>query len=239
MVEFFYSLSEVISANKKYILSIGRRQPMHIGHKNTLKKLIKIQNELDLQLIYVMGSTNVAGDPLFNPFVNPLNVEQQIKQFQIAFPDTKAIFLSIIDEPDMNQWGVSIIDALNKLNIQPQDCVIHFVGKEEDKLTEDVSFTKNNNETITIAAQHWLIEAIAYYDIAIWFDREIETDLTISARNLRQLDLANLTLKEKALFATPEYLKSLALQARLSNPNKEEKLSLKELTLQRLRIEIR
>ena len=133
----FYDLDEVIKSKVKYILSIGKRQPMHIGHKKSLERIIDIK---DTTLIYVMGSVNVAGDPLFDPFTNPLNISQQIEQFKRAFPNQKVIFLPILDVVNMSEWGPSITLSLKELGIKPHDCAIHFIGKPEDRLTKSSKF---------------------------------------------------------------------------------------------------
>jgi hypothetical protein len=225
----FHSLKEVQDAKIKYILSIGKRQPMHIGHKKSLERILAINN---IRLIYVIGSVNTVKDPLFDPFTNPLNLSQQIEQFKIAFPENEAIFLPILDVKDMSEWGPSIISSLAELNIKPQDCAIHFIGKPEDRLKTANSFYLPNGEEIILEPRRWLIEAIGYYDIAIWFDDEIEVDLNISARNLREIDLES---EQKSAFATPDYLLKIAKEARdqlSSGP-----ITLRDLSLKRIKSE--
>ncbi len=224
-----HTIEELKSQNIKYILSIGKRQPMHIGHKASLERILALKN---MQLVYVMGSCNLKGDPLFDPLVNPLTIEQQIKQFKAVFPEKEAIFIAIPDVPEMGKWGDVMIETLAEYNIFPNECAIHFIGKDEDRLEKDLQFTMTNGKDVFLRKGQWLIEALAFWGFTFWFDKETETDLSISARNLRKLDLNGNT----DLFAAPEYLKELALQAREGNPEiKREPLTLYDLSLQRIK----
>lgn len=223
------SVEDLKSQNIKYILSIGKRQPMHIGHKASLERILALR---DMQLVYVIGSCNLKGDPLFDPLVNPLTVKQQIKQFAVVFPKEQAIFIPITDVPDMGKWGDVMIESLAAHKISPKECAIHFIGKDEDRLTQDLRFTMSDGKDVTLRKGQWLIEALAFWGFTIWFDKEIKTDLSISARNLRKLDLE----KNIELLAAPEYLKELASKAREHNPEvKGEPLTLYDLSLERMK----
>ncbi len=235
MQNYFYNVKELQEAGVKYILSIGKRQPMHIGHQRSLGRIIELK---EMKLIYVIGSSNTGKDPLFDPVVNPLTVNQQIEQFKQVFPKQEVIFLPILDVIDMGKWGPSIIDALNNINIDPQKCAIHFIGKAEDKLMVESKFHLVNGREVTLLPGQWLIEALTYYDLAIWFDQEMLVDLSISARKFRQLDLENLKPEQKDLLAAPDYLKNLAQQARKNNPELlGEPITLYDLSLQRKKME--
>ena len=238
MQKYIYKLQQVKDLGIKYILSIGKRQPMHIGHKKTLEKILSIKKT---KLIYVIGSANKGGDPLFNPFVNPLNIYQQIEQFKFVFPNKEVIFLPIIDVADMSKWGPSIINSLSDIGINPEECVMHFVGKPEDKLKDKTSFYLLSGEEVTLNPGQWLVEAMGYYGFTLWLDNEIEADLSISARNLRELDLENLTDEQKIIISCPNFLLKIAKEARENNPDKDnltnDPITLKDLSLQRLRLE--
>lgn len=222
-------LEELKLKNIKYILSIGKRQPMHIGHKTSLERILALK---DMHLVYVMGSCNLKGDPLFDPIVNPLTIEQQIKQFKKVFPEEEAIFIAIPDVPEMGKWGDVMIESLAKYKIFPKECAIHFIGKDEDRLEKDLRFTMSNGKDVFLRKGQWLIEALAFWGFTIWFDKEIKTDLRISARNLRKFDLDGNT----DIFAAPKYLKELVLKARKGNPEiKGEPLTLYDLSLQRIK----
>lgn len=223
------TIEDLKSQNIKYILSIGKRQPMHIGHRASLERILALK---DMQLVYVIGSCNLKGDPLFDPLVNPLTVKQQIKQFEIVFPKEKVIFIPIPDVPEMGKWGDVMIESLASHNISPKECAIHFIGKDEDRLTKDLRFTMSDEKDVILRKRQWLIEALAFWGFTIWFDKEIKTDLSISARNLRKLDL-NINNK---LFAAQEYLKELSMKARKMNPEVNgEPLTLYDLSLQRMK----
>jgi len=225
---------ELLARKIKYIISIGKRQPMHIGHKNTLAKILALK---DFKLIYIMGSSNLKGDVLFDPFTNPLTISQQIEQFRRVFPEDGAIFLPIDDDNEIGIWGDIIIEALAKVNIKPEECVIHFIGKNEDKISEEVKFKLKSGEEAILKPGEWLIEALKYWGFHFWFDIDQDPDLTISARNLRKLDLENLSNKEKNLFAAPDYIIEISKAAREANPEKEKlkniPITMNDLSLQR------
>lgn len=238
MHKYLYKPAHLKDAGIKYILSIGKRQPMHIGHKRSLERILSMD---EFKLVYVIGSTNKGGDKLFDPFTNPLNLDQQIEQFKICFPKREAIFLPIMDVADMSQWGPSITESLHQLGIEAKECAIHFIGKPEDKLSNSSSFRLINGDLVTLNEGQWLIEAMAYYGFFIWFDEELPVNLSISARNLRKIDLNNLRDDQKHLFSTPEYLLKLAKKARENNPDKDsikdKPITLEDLSLERLRLE--
>lgn len=235
MQNYFYDINQVKNAGIKYILSIGKRQPMHMGHKQSLEKILSIEG---IKLIYVIGSTNKGGDPLFDPIVNPLTIDQQIDQFNHVFPESDAIFLSILDVKDVGRWGPSIIDALEEKNINPKECIIHFIGKPEDKIVEKCEFDLVNGDKVSLLPGQWLIEALAYYNLAIWFDQDMLVDLSISARKFRQLDLENLIEDQEKLLAAPDFIKEICIKAREGNLELEEKpITLYDLSLQRIKKE--
>jgi hypothetical protein len=227
---YFHKLQQVKDAGIKYILSIGKRQPMHIGHKRSLERILTIEGT---KLVYVIGSTNLPGDPLFDPFTNPLDVNQQIEQFKISIPNKEVIFLPILDVADMSKWGPSIIASLSELGIKPEECAMHFIGKPEDKLKSPSSFTLPDEKIVTLSAGQWLVEAMGYYGFIIWIDNEMEVNLNLSARSLRKMDLENLTVTEKSLFAAPDYLLKIAKEARKKNKDKKGPITLEDLSLVR------
>ncbi len=229
MPKNIFNIDQLESANIKYILSIGKRQPMHVGHKKSLEKILALKN---MQLVYVIGSSNLKGDPLFDPIINPLTIDQQKEQFIRVFPGQKAIFVPIMDVPDMGKWGDIMINSLAEYGIIPQNCAIHFIGKAEDKLAQDVSFNLHGKK-VSLKPGQWLIEALNFWGFPIWFDKELKTDLSISARNLRNLDLCS---QDTELFAAPEYLKELAMKAREGNPElKDNPITLYDLSLERMK----
>lgn len=214
-----HSEEELKQNGVKYIISIGKRQPMHVEHKKCIAKLLSL---VDYRLIFAIGSSNQPGDKLFDPITNPLSVEEQIKQFKIVFPEANPIFIAVDDDPDMGKWGDLLIDALSKHNILPQECVIYFIGKEEDRLVEEVKFTKTDGDVCVLKEGEWLIEALRFWGFAFWYDKDIQVNLDISARKLRKLDLEYMSAEERNLFAAPDFIISLAKAAREANPEKDK-----------------
>lgn len=229
-MENFYHLDELKARNIKYILSIGKRQPMHVEHKKGLEKILALKN---MKLVYIIGSANLKGDPLFDPIVNPLTIKQQKEQFKAVFPDADPLFLSINDDPEMEKWGDIIIAALAEYNIHPSECAIYFIGKEEDKLKQDISFSLAGKK-VKLRAGQWLIEALNFWGFPIWFDKDLKVDLNLSARNLRILDLFD--KDNMKFFAAGEYLQEQALKARAKNPELGDlAITLYDLSLQRMK----
>jgi hypothetical protein len=224
MSNYVYNLEGLKQRNIKYILSIGKRQPMHIEHKKSLEKILALK---DMQLVYVIGSANLKGDPLFDPIINPLSIEEQKDQFRAVFPDASPVFLTIEDVPDMGQWGDIIIKTLKEKGIDAKECAIYFIGKDEDRLDRDLS-----ENGVSLKKGQWLIEALSYWGFVIWFDQDLAVNLNISARNLRKMDLLN--ENNLKLLAAPEYIQNLAIKARENNPELVgEPITMYDLSLKR------
>lgn len=217
-MEYIYNVGDVSLVSPKYIISIGRRQPMHIGHIMGIKRILSIENA---KLIYVIGSMNLFGDLLFDPINNPLNLEQQIQQFKLVFPKENPIFIALKDFPDTLLWASTLIKLLQDINISSDECVIHFIGKKEDVLQTKKYWYVDGKEILLLPNQ-WEIEIFKYFGFRIWMDSlqyivKDSADLCISARNFRGIDLYNLSQSDKRLLATPDYLKKIALKARYFN----------------------
>ncbi len=226
MDNYVYNVEDLRQRNIKYILSIGKRQPMHIEHKKSLDKILALK---DMQLVYVIGSANLKGDPLFDPVINPLNIEEQKEQFKAVFPKSSPIFLTIEDVPNMGQWGDIIIEALKEKDIDAKECAIYFIGKDEDRINKDL-----DERGVSLKKGQWLIEALSHWGFIIWFDQDLAVNLSISARNLRKMDL--LDEDNVKLLAAPEYIKNLAIEARENNPELVGKpITMYDLSLKRIK----
>ena len=205
-------LNELRSAKSiKYIITIGRRQPMHIGHKQSLDKIISNLNEA--KIIYGIGSSNLNA-PFFNPLTNPLSIEQQVGQFYAVFPEQDAIFLPIEDVGNMGVWSENIVKSLAAENIRPDECVVYFLGKEEDKRTE-AKITQCYGRDVTMPVGDWEINIINQWGFNIWNDLQLdEADLNISARQFREKDFRTFTEAEKILLPAFDYLYNEIIIAR-------------------------
>ena len=234
MSNYLFNYQDFIASKKQFVISIGKRQPMHIVHKLGLERITHLENK---NLIYVIGSTNSYGDKFYDPYTNPLTIDQQITQFKRVFPDYQKVkFVTINDVPEMNQWGPILLSKLSELDIKPEDCIIYFSGKNEDKITQELSFTIGDDKTVSLNPGQWLIEGLAFYGFDIFFDK-LDLSPDISARNLRKLDLFNLLESDKILYADLEFLQELVRNARRENPNdtKDIPITLEELSLKRIR----
>ena len=242
----FQSFEEARQAGIKYMIAMGRRQPAHVGHIATLKKIM----DEGMFLIVGVGSTNTAekanGLPepkeTFNPISNPLTFEQQKEQIKRAFPDkVEGRDYIIVDFPDLNDnpvWCKKVVDSTKRaIEINgrypdiSKEVAWHWIGKPEDK--------KTKKPDGTIALEYYWDDTFRETSFPVLFDQPHEgIGLHLSARQLRPLDLNNLTEEQKAKFADWEYIRDLANKARENNPGKAllERLpvTMFDLTLERL-----
>ena len=191
----FKTAAELHEAGIKTVASIGRRQPMHIMHQKTLQRIV----DAGFRLLVVVGSTNSADDPLYNPIKNPLNFEQQIQQIRHAMPNVDMDIVPLDDVGDLEVWCQNLRDLL------PEGSAVHFMGKGQDKSNFSI---RAGREFITME-DAWEIEALPHFDVNLWLDNNWDGyDPDLSATDLREVDLNNPQGAEK-LFATFDYVKSL------------------------------
>ena len=235
----------------KYMLAVGRRQPMHVAHLETLQKIL----QHGYTLIMVVGSTNEAIKPdgchdhFFEPIANPLTPTQQFNQARAALKEWRAgtdyLILPFPDVHDNDVWCWRLAESLKgwieidgKFPDLSGQTAFHFRGKEEDKrLRRFIGQTPEAHE-----------ERLAYFwegqfdrlGLPVLQDAPLPgTDMqSVSGTRLRQMDLNTLTPEQYALFAVPDYIISEANWARSQNPSKaliaHIPVTTFDLTLQRL-----
>lgn len=225
-------------AGIEYAVSIGRRQPMHKMHRDSINEII----EEGLKLVLVAGSTNTAvkdngeQDRLFDPISNPLSFNQQKEQFFSAFSDLSeedAVIIPFDDIGNLSLWSENLAKLLKEKGILEKS-VLHFRGKEQDK--GEVKFFKDSKEIIL--KNSWQTDALRYFGLSIWYSENPSADdykIDSSALRAEQLE------KNKNILATPDYLINITNQAREENPDKDKlqnvPVTMFDLSLKRMKEE--
>lgn len=233
----------------EYILTIGRRQPMHVGHLKTIKDIIGE----GYKPIIVIGSTNRGHkdngllDPLFEPVSNPLTLAQQREQIRLALGDKKeGLEYFITEMPDMGdneKWCAKLSQILNgQLYIEGRypditdKTAFHFIGKEVDRRPRRLVGEKGVIKEVLAYFWEGILDRLGIPVLQTGAHDGI--DINLSATTLRKLDLNNLTVEQKALFATPDYIINLANEARLHNQlDASIPVTMLDLSLDRLKKE--
>jgi len=212
----YTSKQQVQLSGKRYVVCIGRRQPMHRLHKESIEEAL----ETGLKLIYVIGSTNTADSDLYDPINNPLTYEQQIEQFYLTFPQARGnkdiTIIGIEDVGNLAIWAQNLVDKLDKLGVT-KDCVVHFRGKNIDRHDFDIEIA---GQKITLK-DSWYIDTLPYFGLSVWYSKNIfKRDYDISSRHLRLYDLNKIGKYKQQQFACYDYIKKLANDAREASPIK-------------------
>lgn len=221
----------------RYAISMGRRAPMHRMHVDCLHEIVNA----GLMPVIGIGSTNGATSPLYDPLKNPLTEEQQREQLRRVvcreFPqEAEAILPLIFSQEDLGhaeKWSKNIAQMMQNKGFFGR-CVLHFRAKESD------FEVKNNN----IRALSGYTKILAEHGVPSWGSHNIHPDDdNIHASDMRKWDLNRLSDDQRALFAAPDYIVSLANAARKRNPMNaiiEEAgipVTMLDLSLERMRME--
>lgn len=219
--------------NMRYGLSVGRRCPMHSAHVTCLRDIIAA----GLTPVVCFGSANDATNPNYDPIKTPLTVEQQITQLRMVmeqeFPDlcetVMALAFAQEDVGNAEKWSASVVEKLKDGEDISEFCVMHFFDKNVDHNTPaDASIKPLSNYS----------DAFLERGVSVW---HCFTDSELSATIMREWDLRHLTDEQRATFAAPDYIISLAEAARANNPDRDllEKIpvTMLDLSLERMRNE--
>ncbi len=233
----------------KYMLAVGRRQPMHQGHLKTIQRIM----EQGFTPIIVIGSTNTAekvnglADPLFEPVSNPLTLEQQREQIRLSLPGkVEGKDYHLVPFPDLGdneKWNQTLIGTLKgQIEIDGKypnllgQTAFHFIGKPEDKRPRRLVSADGKSEEVLAYFWEDTFEKLALPVLNDSLHEEVPAEL--SATSLRSLDINHLSDADRALFAAPDYVVEQAKAARDSNPDKALLIDIPvtafDLTLQRL-----
>ncbi|HYD18914.1 MAG TPA: nitrilase-related carbon-nitrogen hydrolase [Patescibacteria group bacterium] len=213
----------------EYAVSIGRRAPMHRIHADCLLEIA----EAGLKPVIFIGSTNGADSRWFDAVKNPLTPEQQKEQLKHALPQIydDALILTLPDVGNQEKWFDGFFEMFDGTPFKDKS-VVHYRAKAAD--------AKDANGAIKPLSAY--MEGFGKRGLPAWESyNRAPADDEINATEIRSFDLNNLTDAQRALMAAPDYVISLARDARAANPDrdilKDVPLTVFDLTLERLRRE--
>lgn len=112
-----------------YTVYIGRFQPFHLGHLNTIKAALQISKKL----IVVLGSANSP-----RTIKSPFNIHERIEMIQSCLSGEecdKITFTSVEDQMYNNaNWAASVLEVVDK--ITNHDKSVALLGAKKDQKTE-------------------------------------------------------------------------------------------------------
>lgn len=245
-------IEKIRKANFENAVSVGRRQPMHKMHYDSINEILN----LAMRLVYVVGSTNSAFtvegevDKLFDPIKNPLTFLQQRQQLFFAFPhlydmericrerpqvvpEKNVIIISLPDIGNLTKWSKKLCGLLSDYGVLEKS-VLHFRGKQIDKgEIEYVSGEKQRQ-----ISDSWPTDALRDFGLSIWYsENPKEEDYLIHSSDLR---IVNLEEENKNIIAY-DYIFDQVKRARENDPDKNKlrkiPLTMFDLTLERMRKE--
>lgn len=211
-----------------YGISIGRRAPMHRVHVDCLREI----EAAGLLPVIVIGSTNSADSRLFDPVRNPMTVAQQIEQLKLALPDLFDAHRIILQDDlgDDGCWYDELVEKLKDAGLE-RAAVVHYRSKKAD--------ANATGEVKTLSAGMKDFEDRGLHP---WesFNRDPADD-DVNASDIRNYNLECLTPDQRQSMSTPDYIITLARQARADNPDRDLlrmlPLTVFDLTLERYRKE--
>lgn len=112
-----------------YTVYIGRFQPFHLGHLNTIKAALQVSKKL----IIVLGSANSP-----RTIKSPFNIHERVEMIQSCLSGEECdriTFTSVEDQMYNNaNWAASVLDAVNKITYS--DKSVALMGAKKDSKTE-------------------------------------------------------------------------------------------------------
>lgn len=218
-------------------ITVGRRQPMHIGHLDCVREIIHsgITN-----ILFVIGSNNIAESDFYDAARNPLTFDQQVRQIQYALTllgqempemntaiDYKIVGLS--DMGDMNAWAEELRELVVLSGFVPERAIYHYRSKVED-INNPRGLAKSESE---ILAQN----------ISVW--RSYNQDMMlnfINSTEFRLMDLEGEEFRRKSKqLVHAELIRHEAKRAREESPDPDVQLlahlplTMMFLTLEKMR----
>jgi NH3-dependent NAD+ synthetase len=199
---------ELATHGIRYGISIGRRAPMHRVHADCLREI----KDAGLEPVMFIGSANSADSPFFDPIRNPLTLEQQKQQLQIAVPelydDSRVISVPDLGYPE--KWFDQFFSLVQGTDFAGKS-VVHYRSKASDALQEGSKIRALSSYAMGFAER----------GMPSWesYNKSPDDD-NVNATEIRTFDLEHLTSQQRTLFAVPDYIIALAKQARASNPDK-------------------
>jgi bifunctional NMN adenylyltransferase/nudix hydrolase len=132
--------------NYKYTYSvfIGRFQPYHVGHEDTIKKALEISKEL----IIVLGSYNTSRN-----IKNPFSCEERQEMIELSLSDNEKsrVHFKYVEDRlyQENEWIKKVQEAVLSITLSTKSVAI--VGLEKDESTYYLKHFKNwKHEAINV-----------------------------------------------------------------------------------------
>lgn len=211
---FYQSETDILRLKEDgivYGISVGRRQPMHIVHLDCIREIA----QAGLMPVIVIGSSNTGQDRYFDPLKNPLTEDQQREQIRLAMEKLGIAdyhVLAIKDVGHVESWTGSLSKLLYDHWINARQSVFHFRSKSDDKQVRGAIVPLSGTQ-----------EMLHHYGFSLWQSHNSSPTLnSMSATVYRTMDLCaseHQSPLDEALVA-PDYIRTLAQQARDENPDK-------------------
>lgn len=201
--------AELAKAGIEYGLSIGRRAPLHKMHLDCILEMAAA----GLKPVIVIGSSNQAGDPLYDPLKNPLTVAEQLAQLKAALPAgvyEQCLVLTLPDRLEDADWMQSLKGLLQEHGLTGKT-VMHFRAKAAD------AAAPADGRARPLSQYRQDLMAMG---LSVWqsYNGDAADDL-INASDLRALDVENIADDKKAQFAALNTYADAVRRARLQNPD--------------------
>lgn len=201
--------AQLAKAGIAYGLSIGRRAPLHKMHLDCILEIAAA----GLTPVVVIGSSNAAGDPLYDPLKNPLTVEEQLVQLKAALPPglyEKCLVLTLPDRLEDADWMQSLKGLLQDHDLAGRT-VMHFRAKAAD------AAAPADGRARPLSQYRQDLMAMG---LSVWqsYNGDAADDL-INASDLRGLDVERIPADRQAQFAALNTYADAVRRARLQNPD--------------------
>lgn len=171
--------------------------------------------------VFGIGSANDKTNPHYDPLKNPLTPAQQYEQLRIVvekeFPEHGPRILDLAfaleDVGHDVKWSQSVADILHEKDMLGK-CAMHFRPKVTDNVTSE-----------SIQPLQYYKGLFARNGIPVWESSSINPETgeleEMSATEMRDWDLNQLTEDQYNALAAPDYIIALANAARGNNPDRE------------------
>lgn len=206
----------------KYGISVGRRQPMHMGHLYCIKDIVKA----GLIPVIFIGSANDSANKYYNPAKNPLNIKQQYEQLKIVLEKEKISdyhIIPIADIGDMDKWTTKVIELLDEKIGQGvhKKAVIHYIAKKSD-----ADNLRGDIKSLTAYS-----DIFAQKSLKTWQSYNVDSNLdNLNSTNYRYMDVSG---AEFLALPAGKFIADIAQKARENNKISGIAVTMADIALER------